>query len=115
MRPARDNRKNAPKTRYPAVIPVTRDPLAALRLEGDYPLDDERLCVCGCLEADHRALTESCSRCRRCPSFAAQPEWDVTLAQAVPTEDELLAELERTNARRAALEAELVAAAGGRR
>jgi len=94
---------------------VTDDVLARYLLEGDVPLEDERLCLCGHLEADHRALSDKCSRCVRCTGFAVEPSWDITVKQPVPTEEEMRAELAATRARREAQEAEIVAAAEGRR
>jgi hypothetical protein len=59
-------------------------------LDGAEPLDDERLCVCEHLEADHRT-DGACSRClldrhrapwRRCPEFRAADEEDRTAVLA---------------------------------
>jgi len=94
---------------------VTDDDLARYLLEGEIPLVDERLCLCGHLEADHRVLTDRCSRCVRCTGFAVEPSWDITVEQPVPTLEDMEAELAAARERQAALEAEIVRASEERR
>jgi len=70
--------------------PLTAAHLADLLPYGADPLDDERLCVCDHLEADHR-IDGACSRClldphrapwRRCPDFRAVDDEDPTAVLA---------------------------------
>jgi hypothetical protein len=69
---------------------LTPELLASLLPAGADALDDERLCVCEHLEADHRT-DGACSRClldrhrapwRRCPEFRAVEDEDTTAVLA---------------------------------
>lgn len=48
---------------------------------GDTPLEDDRRCACGDLEADHR-VDGPCTRCRRCREFLAATDDEVTQVAA---------------------------------
>lgn len=83
--PERTNQHHSPDPSRTPAPALTAARLAEL-LDGSEPLDDERLCLCDHLEADHRT-DGACSRClldrhrapwRRCPEFRAADEEDRT-------------------------------------
>lgn len=58
-----------------------RGDLARFLAPGDEPLEGDRLCGCGHLEADHR-LDGPCAWCRRCPGFQLHPDYEPTAVLA---------------------------------
>lgn len=81
--------QSSPPPRHPRAAALRGD-LTQLLRPGDTPLDDERLCRCGHLEADHR-MDGPCSRCKRCQAPSCDVFWtparardddDVTLVDA---------------------------------
>lgn len=98
--------RTTPETlRYAGAL--SSEVLAQLLAPGETPLEDEQLCTCGHLEADHR-VDGPCKRCMRCHEFAAlETVEDPTVPGAVPTEAELVAELARAGDRAAAREKEI--------